>query len=58
MLSALEQWVEHGKAPDSIPASHIANGAADRTRILCPYPQAAAYKGSGDPNDAKNFVCK
>ena len=58
MLTALEQWVEKGKAPDSIPASHVANGAADRTRILCPYPQVASFKGSGDPNDAKNFVCK
>ena len=58
MLTALEQWVEKGKAPESIPASHVANGAADRSRILCPYPQVASFKGSGDPNDAKNFACK
>jgi len=58
MLTALEQWVEKSKAPDSIPAAHLTNGQPDRTRILCPYPQAATYKGSGDTNDAANFVCK
>jgi feruloyl esterase len=58
MLAAVEQWVEKGKAPDSIPAAHLANGQPDRTRILCPYPQVATYKGSGDSNDAANFLCK
>jgi feruloyl esterase len=58
MLAALEQWVEKGKAPDSIPAAHVTNGQPDRTRILCPYPQVASYKGTGDTNDAANFVCK
>jgi hypothetical protein len=24
---------------------------------VCPYPQAAIYKGSGDTNDAANFRC-
>jgi len=24
---------------------------------LCPYPQQAHYKGSGDPNRAENFAC-
>jgi feruloyl esterase len=58
MLAALEQWVENKKAPDTIPAAHLTNGQADRTRILCPYPQVATYKGSGDTNDAANFTCK
>jgi feruloyl esterase len=58
MLGALEQWVEQGKAPDSIPASRVANGKTDRTRPLCPYPQIATYKGSGSVDDAGNFVCK
>jgi feruloyl esterase len=31
---------------------------AKMTRPLCPYPQAAKYKGSGDPNDAANFECE
>lgn len=58
MLSALERWVEHGEAPDSIPASRVINGRVDRTRPLCPYPQQATYKRSGDINDAANFVCR
>jgi feruloyl esterase len=58
MLTALEQWVEQKKAPAQIPAAHVAAGAIDRTRILCPYPQQAAYKGTGSTSDAASFVCK
>jgi feruloyl esterase len=57
-VGTLEQWVEHGKAPDSIVASHAKAGAVDRTRPLCPYPQVPAYKGSGSIDEAANFVCK
>jgi hypothetical protein len=28
------------------------------SRPLCPYPQAAEYKGSGDLKDATNWSCK
>jgi Tannase and feruloyl esterase len=58
MIGALEQWVEAGKAPDRIVASHSVDGRVDRTRPLCPFPQVAEYIGSGSPNDAANFVCK
>src|SRR5882672_4498238 len=58
MVSALEQWVEHGKAPDQIIASHSTNGVVDRTRPLCPYPQVAVYKGTGSIDDAANFTCR
>jgi feruloyl esterase len=58
MVSALDQWVEGGKAPDQIAAAHVTNGVADRTRPLCPYPQVAVYKGSGSTDDAANFACK
>ena len=61
MLTALENWVERGIAPDSIPASATSPGyfgATSRTRPLCPYPSWASYKGTGDVNDAANFVCK
>jgi feruloyl esterase len=58
MLAALERWVEQGHPPDSVPASRRVNGRVDRTRPLCPYPQQAAYTGSGDINDAANFVCR
>ena len=57
-MAALVEWVEHGKAPDRILASHQTSGKIDRTRPLCPYPQVAAYKGTGSTDDAVNFVCK
>jgi len=58
MVAALEQWVEQGKAPDNIVASHSTKGTVDRTRPLCPYPQVAVYSGSGSTDDAANFACK
>jgi feruloyl esterase len=57
-VAALEQWVEQKKAPDQIVASHTTNGAVDRTRPLCPYPQIAKYSGSASPDEAANFSCK
>jgi feruloyl esterase len=57
MMSAIEQWVEKGKAPEAILASHSTNGKVDRTRPLCPYPQAAKYKGTGSIDDSANFAC-
>jgi feruloyl esterase len=58
MVSALEQWVEAGKAPDRIEASHATGGRVDRTRPLCPYPQVAVYKGSGSIDEASSFSCR
>jgi feruloyl esterase len=57
-LTAIEQWVEQGKAPSHIIASHNGGIGTDRTRPLCPYPQHAKYKGSGSINDAANFTCQ
>jgi feruloyl esterase len=57
-MSVIEQWVEHGKTPERIVASHVAAGKVDRTRPLCPYPQVARYKGAGNIDDAANFTCK
>jgi feruloyl esterase len=56
-LGALEQWVEHGKAPASLEASHSTGGKVDRTRPLCPYPAWARYKGTGSTDEAANFTC-
>ncbi len=58
MVSALDQWVRAGQAPARIVASRVVNGAAVRTRPLCPYPQTAVYKGSGSTDDAANFSCR
>ena len=58
--AALEQWVEKGTAPSTIIASKYGDGprSVKMTRPLCAYPQAEKYKGSGDTNDAANFVCE
>jgi feruloyl esterase len=57
MIDALDQWVDHGQAPEQIVASHVSNGAVDRSRPLCPYPLLAQWKGRGSTDDAQNFVC-
>ena len=58
---ALEDWVEKGIAPSTLIATKTARdqaeGAAMMTRLLCPYPQSARYKGRGDTNSAENFFC-
>jgi feruloyl esterase len=56
-LSALEQWVEKGIAPDAIPATHLKDNVADRTMPLCKFPEKAHFKGSGNPNSAANWSC-
>ena len=66
-LTALEQWVEQGIAPERIIASHSVGlsspdtaetpGTGAFTRPLCPYPLVARYTGQGSPDDAGNFVC-
>ena len=58
MVGALEQWVEQGKAPEQVVASHLTNRVIDRTRPLCPYPSVATYTGTGSTDVAANFVCK
>ncbi len=61
-LTALEQWVERGVAPEKVIATKYANdnpmdGVA-MTRPLCPYPEEAQWTRKGGTNDAANFVCK
>ena len=61
LLKALEQWVEHGVAPEKIIATHYINNNATAgiqfQRPLCPFPQVAEYKGIGDPTSAASFKC-
>ncbi|HVG56135.1 MAG TPA: tannase/feruloyl esterase family alpha/beta hydrolase [Vicinamibacterales bacterium] len=56
-VTAVIDWVEKNKAPDSLLASKITKGAVVRTRPLCPYPQVARYKGQGSIDEAANFSC-
>jgi feruloyl esterase len=57
-MKVIEEWVEQGKTPKRIVASHLTDRKVDKTRPLCPYGQVAKYSGNGDINDAANFVCK
>jgi feruloyl esterase len=58
-MTAIQQWVERGKAPETMIASHLTkSGTPDRTRPLCRYPRVARYKGTGSTDDAANFTCE
>jgi feruloyl esterase len=56
-MTAMVNWVEKGKAPDSMVASRVVNNQAVRTRPLCMYPQVARWSGQGSIDDAANFRC-
>lgn len=71
MLTPLVAWVEQGVAPEAIVATARGAGNAagvnadlptgwspTRTRPLCPYPQVARYKGTGDKELAASFSCQ
>jgi len=61
LLKALERWVELGRAPDKIIATHYLNNVATQgvqfQRPLCPWPERGDYKGHGDPDLADSFRC-
>ena len=56
-LSAIEAWVEHGKAPDAIQASTKPESPVQHRLPLCPYPQQARYRGTGEITDPSNWSC-
>ena len=56
-MTAIINWVEKGKAPESMQASRVVNNQTVRTRPLCPYPQVARYSGQGSIDEAANFRC-
>jgi feruloyl esterase len=57
-------WVEQGKAPDYLVASHLTEGKVDNERKICAAPQRAVYNGpaGGQGNRANwvegNFACR
>jgi feruloyl esterase len=57
-VAALEEWVEHGVAPDSLIAAHRTQAQVDRTRPLCAFPKSAVYDSHGDINAADSFHCQ
>ncbi|MFF1719841.1 tannase/feruloyl esterase family alpha/beta hydrolase [Streptomyces sviceus] len=56
-LAALTAWVEHGKAPRTLPATLVNAEGQSVSRDLCRYPQVSRYKGHGDPAAASSFTC-
>jgi len=56
-VTALEEWVWKGKAPEQLTATHSTAGKVDRSRPLCVYPKVARYKGTGSIDEAANFTC-
>ncbi|MGW5658804.1 tannase/feruloyl esterase family alpha/beta hydrolase [Streptomyces sp. NPDC003758] len=56
-LAALTAWVEHGKAPKTLPATLINADGQTVTRDLCSYPSVSRYKGHGDTTAASSFRC-
>ncbi|MET9879807.1 tannase/feruloyl esterase family alpha/beta hydrolase [Actinacidiphila glaucinigra] len=56
-LAALTAWVEHGKAPKTLPATLVGASGKSVTRDLCSYPEVSRYKGHGDPDAASSFRC-
>lgn len=71
LLTPLVAWVEHGQAPDALPAQvrgpahpaganpeRPADGSPTRSRPLCAHPGVAVYRGSGSLEDAASFACQ
>lgn len=64
-LTAMENWVEKGQAPDALPAALYnpkspvvdVRQAPIRTMPLCKFPTMARYQGTGDVKDGKNWSC-
>jgi len=57
-LAAVMDWVEKGTAPAQLTGAHMEKGQPTRTRPLCPYPQVARYRGTGNVDDAASFECR
>jgi feruloyl esterase len=56
-IAILDNWKSTGQAPDQLIAQHRTAGQADRKILVCAYPNAAIYNGSGSPDDPANFHC-
>ncbi len=56
-VTPLISWVERGVAPERLAAVQRNGEQVVRSRPLCPHPQVAKYKGSGNVDDAASFVC-
>ncbi len=57
-ISLLDSWKGTDQAPDQAIAQHRTNGQPDRKILVCAYPKAAIYRGSGSMDDPANFRCE
>ena len=55
-MTALENWIEKGQAPEKLITCHSGSGVVERCRPVFPYPVLARYSGKGDPKQADSFV--
>jgi feruloyl esterase len=53
-FAALKDWVENGKAPDTMP---LTSPDGTSSRPACLYPKKLAFLG-GDPNAAASYTCR
>lgn len=56
-LGPIDEWVQHGRAPQRIESSKLSSGKIIRTRPICAYPLVARYKGTGSIDESENFAC-
>lgn len=57
-LSAMENWVENGIAPEQLIARKVQDGQTTRSRPLCVFPRRAVWSGAGSSDEAANFSCR
>jgi feruloyl esterase len=55
-FDALRRWVEDGDVPETLPVNYNTTDGIKSSRMLCPYPAKAVYRG-GSPSDARSFQC-
>lgn len=56
-MIALVDWIDKGKAPDSIDSAASNEAGEGITRKLCKWPAKAVYDGVGDPKSAASWSC-
>ncbi|KAK6585644.1 hypothetical protein PZA11_002371 [Diplocarpon coronariae] len=56
-LDALVNWVENGKAPETLDARGPSINGLSRSERLCNYPLVSAYQG-GDPLEPESYRCQ
>ncbi len=59
LVSALDEWVERGAAPDHLVVAKrdLASHKVLFERPACEFPNFARYDGTGDPSQAQSFHC-